>query len=81
MDDYRDVDPKIGTLEQFDEMVAALHGAGIRLIVDVVPNHSSDRHEWFQEALASPKGSNARERYIFRDGRGKDGEEPPADWT
>ena len=81
VDDYRDVDPKIGTLEQFDEMVAALHGAGIRLIVDVVPNHSSDRHEWFQEALASPKGSNARERYIFRDGRGENGELPPADWT
>ena len=81
VDDYRDVDPRIGTLEEFDEMVAALHGVGIRLIVDVVPNHSSDRHEWFQEALASPKGSNARERYIFRDGRGEDGEEPPADWT
>src|SRR5699024_909113 len=81
VDDYRDVDPKIGTLEQFDEMVAALHGAGIRLIVDVVPNHSSDRHEWFQEALASPKGSNARERYIFRDGRGENGELPPADWS
>src|SRR5699024_5895692 len=81
VDDYRDVDPRIGTREEFDEMVAALHGVGIRLIVDVVPNHSSDRHEWFQEALASPKGSNARERYIFRDGRGKDGEEPPADWT
>src|SRR5699024_8926610 len=54
VDDYRDVDPRIGTLEDFDELVAALHGAGIRLIVDVVPNHSSDRHEWFQEALASP---------------------------
>ena len=48
VDDYRDVDPRIGTLEEFDEMVAALHGVGIRLIVDVVPNHSSDRHEWFQ---------------------------------
>ncbi|WP_422115443.1 glycoside hydrolase family 13 protein [Brachybacterium sp. UNK5269] len=81
VDDYRDVDPKIGTLEEFDEMVAALHGAGIRLIVDVVPNHSSDRHVWFQEALASPKGSNARARYIFRDGRGENGELPPADWT
>jgi alpha-glucosidase len=81
VDDYRDVDPRIGTLDEFDEMVAALHDAGIRLIVDVVPNHSSDRHEWFQEALASPKGSNARERYIFRDGGGEDGEEPPADWT
>ena len=81
VDDYRDVDPRIGTLEEFDEMVAALHRADIKLIVDVVPNHSSDRHEWFREALASAKGSNARERYIFRDGTGENGQLPPADWT
>jgi len=80
VDDYRDVDPAIGTLTDFDEMSAALHGAGIRLIVDLVPNHSSDRHAWFREALASPRGSNARERYIFRDGRGESGELPPSDW-
>ncbi|PPF56498.1 alpha-amylase [Clavibacter michiganensis] len=81
VDDYRDVDPRIGTLADFDDMVAALHGAGIRVIVDVVPNHSSDRHVWFQEALASPAGSPARARYVFRDGLGEDGELPPADWT
>ncbi|WP_077490587.1 glycoside hydrolase family 13 protein [Sinomonas mesophila] len=81
VDDYRDVDPKLGTLEDFDEMSAALHEAGIRVIVDIVPNHTSDRHEWFKEALASPKGSAARERYIFRDGQGADGELPPNDWT
>ncbi|WP_442858206.1 glycoside hydrolase family 13 protein [Arthrobacter sp. SLBN-100] len=80
VDDYRDVDPKLGTLEDFDEMVAALHAAGIKLIADIVPNHSSDRHEWFKEALASPKGSAARDRYIFRDGKGKNGELPPSDW-
>ena len=80
VDDYRDVDPRIGTLEQFDELVGLLHGAGIRVIVDLVPNHSSDRHEWFREALASPKGSPARDRYIFRDGTGPDGSLPPADW-
>ncbi len=80
VDDYRNVDPKIGTLEDFDAMSAALHGAGIKLIVDIVPNHSSDRHEWFKEALASPKGSAARERYIFRDGLGENGELPPSDW-
>ncbi|MEE1619664.1 glycoside hydrolase family 13 protein [Brachybacterium sp. J153] len=78
--DYRDVDPRIGTLEDFDGLVAALHAEGIRLIVDIVPNHSSDQHPWFQEALASPRGSAARERYIFRDGKGEDGELPPADW-
>lgn len=81
VDDYRDVDPKIGSLEQFEEMSTALKGAGIRLIVDLVPNHTSDQHAWFQEALRSPKGSPARDRYIFRDGLGPDGNQPPADWT
>ena len=81
VDDYRDVDPRIGTLDDFDDLVAALHGVGIRIIVDIVPNHTSDRHEWFQEALAAPKGSAARDRYIFRDGHGENGELPPADWT
>lgn len=67
--DYRDVDPKIGSLADFDEMAQTLKEAGIKVIVDIVPNHSSVEHEWFQEALRSPIGSNARERYIFRDGR------------
>jgi len=80
VDDYRNVDPKLGTLEDFAEMSAALHEAGIKLIADIVPNHSSDRHEWFQEALAAPKGSAARDRYIFRDGLGENGELPPSDW-
>ncbi len=80
VDDYRDVDPRLGTLADFDEMVEALHGRGIRVFVDIVPNHSSDRHAWFQEALASPPGSPARERYVFRDGLGADGEFPPSDW-
>jgi alpha-glucosidase len=79
--DYRDVDPRIGTLDEFDQMVAALHGAGIRVIVDIVPNHSSDQHVWFQEALAAGPGSPERARYIFRDGLGEDGSLPPADWT
>lgn len=80
VDDYRNVDPKLGTLADFDEMIAALHGAGIRLIADIVPNHSSNRHAWFREALASPRGSAARDRYVFRDGEGPDGTEPPSDW-
>jgi alpha-glucosidase len=66
--DYRDVDPKIGTLDDFTELMAALKAEGIKVIVDIVPNHSSDDHVWFQEALKSEKGSAARERYIFRDG-------------
>ncbi|TPW70080.1 glycoside hydrolase family 13 protein [Schumannella sp. 10F1B-5-1] len=80
VDDYRNVDPRLGTLDDFDAMVTALHDAGIRVIVDIVPNHSSNRHVWFQEALASPKGSRARDRYVFRDGLGENGELPPSDW-
>jgi alpha-glucosidase len=81
VDDYRNVDPRLGTLEDFDEMVSALHGAGIKVIADIVPNHTSDRHAWFQEALAAEPGSPARNRYIFRDGRGEHGELPPNEWT
>lgn len=81
VDDYRDVDPRLGTLADFDELAAALHQTGLKIIVDIVPNHSSNRHEWFREALASPKGSAARGRYIFRDGKGPDGAEPPSDWV
>ncbi|WP_104092073.1 glycoside hydrolase family 13 protein [Arthrobacter sp. GMC3] len=78
--DYRNVDPRLGTLADFDEMAAAIHDAGMKLIVDIVPNHSSDQHAWFQEALAAEKGSAARARYIFRDGQGANGELPPSDW-
>ena len=78
--DYRDVDPRLGTLADFDELIAALHERGIRVIVDIVPNHTSDRHAWFQEALAAGRGSAARARYLFREGTGESGEEPPTDW-
>jgi alpha-glucosidase len=81
VDDYRDVDPTIGTLEQFDRLVAALHARDIKVIVDIVPNHSSNRHVWFQEAIAAGPGSPERDRYIFRDGTGPNGDDPPADWT
>ncbi len=78
--DYRDVDPRFGTLDDFDRLVAATHGLGLRLIVDLVPNHTSDRHAWFQEALAAPEGSPERARYLFRDGKGPDGSIPPNNW-
>jgi len=81
VDDHREVDPRLGTLDDFDALVAALHRAGLRLLIDIVPNHTSDRHAWFREALASPTGSPARDRYIFRDGTGPHGSLPPADWT
>ncbi|WP_343318397.1 glycoside hydrolase family 13 protein [Arthrobacter sp. TMP15] len=80
VDDYRNVDPRLGTLADFDDMVTAAHTAGIKIIVDVVPNHSSNRHEWFQAALASAPGSPERARYHFFDGLGENGELPPSDW-
>lgn len=79
--DYRNVDPRLGTLDDFDTMIAALHTRGIRVFVDIVPNHSSNLHEWFQAALAGAPGSPERHRYIFRDGRGESGELPPNDWA
>ena len=81
VDDYRDVDPRLGTLADFDEMTAGLHANGIKVIVDIVPNHTSHRHAWFREALAAQKGSPARDRYIFRDGLGEHGAQPPSDWV
>ncbi|SDR88452.1 alpha-glucosidase [Friedmanniella luteola] len=78
--DYRDVAPELGTLADFDALVAAAKARGLKVVVDIVPNHTSDLHVWFQEALASPPGSAARARYIFRDGLGPDGAEPPSDW-
>lgn len=78
--DYCDVDPLFGTLADFDEMLAAAHERGIRIIVDLVPNHSSSAHAWFQEALAAAPGSRERARYMFRDGKGENGELPPNNW-
>ncbi|MEW1636377.1 glycoside hydrolase family 13 protein [Streptomyces sp. NPDC093801] len=76
--DYRAVDPLFGDLADADDLVRAAHALGLRVIVDVVPNHTSERHPWFREALAGVPG--ARERYLFRPGRGVDGSLPPNDW-
>ena len=78
--DYCDVDPLFGTLADFDDMLAEAHRLGLRVIVDLVPNHSSDRHPWFQAALAAEPGSAARARYLFRDGKGEAGDIPPNNW-
>ncbi|MFN8110269.1 MAG: alpha-amylase family glycosyl hydrolase [Thermoleophilia bacterium] len=78
--DHRDVDPMFGTLADAEGLIAAAHGHGLRVIVDLVPNHTSDRHAWFQEALAAAPDSAARRRYHFHPGRGADGAEPPNDW-
>ncbi|QAY59820.1 glycoside hydrolase family 13 protein [Microbacterium protaetiae] len=78
--DYCDVDPLFGTLADFDAMLGEAHAHGIRLIVDLVPNHSSDQHVWFQQALAASPGSPERARYLFREGKGEHGELPPNNW-
>jgi len=78
--DYRDIDPMFGTLADFDALVADAGGYGLRIIVDLVPNHCSAEHPWFVEALAAGADSAARRPFIFRPGRGESGEEPPNDW-
>ncbi|MEQ4523769.1 glycoside hydrolase family 13 protein [Nocardioides kribbensis] len=79
--DYRDIDPLFGTLEDADRLVATAHELGLKLIVDLVPNHTSDAHAWFQAALAAGPGSAERARYLFREGRGEDGSQPPNNWS
>jgi len=74
--DYRDIDPALGTLRDFDAMLAQAHARGLRVIIDVVPNHASSAHRWFAEALAAGPGSPQRQRFHFRTG----GETPPNNW-
>ncbi len=78
--DYFDIEPTYGDLATFDRLVALARERGIRILMDVVPNHCSSRHPWFQEALAAGPGSPERGRYYFRDGRGPNGDEPPNNW-
>ncbi|TQL45016.1 alpha-glucosidase [Homoserinimonas aerilata] len=78
--DYCDVDPLFGTLDDFDRMLDKARQLGIRVIIDLVPNHSSDQHRWFQAALAASPGSEERGRYLFREGTGEHGELPPNNW-
>ncbi|WP_091069330.1 glycoside hydrolase family 13 protein [Micromonospora humi] len=78
--DYRDVDPLFGTLADADKMIAEAKARGLRVIVDLVPNHTSSAHRWFAAAVAAAPGSPERRRYVIRDGKGPDGAEPPNDW-
>ncbi len=77
--DYRAVDPAYGDLAQAEQLVAEAHAAGLAVLLDIVPNHTSDQHAWFRAALAGD--DRARARYVFRPGRGAGGDEPPNDWT
>ncbi len=79
--DYRAIDPTYGTLAEAEALIAEARTMGLRTIVDVVPNHVSDQHPWFVDALAAGPGSPERERFWFRPGRGRRGDEPPNGWT
>ncbi|THA26718.1 glycoside hydrolase family 13 protein [Streptomyces sp. RKND-216] len=78
--DYRVIDPMFGDLSDAEALIREAHRLDLRVIVDLVPNHSSDQHDWFQRALREGPGSPARARYHFRPGKGADGEQPPNDW-
>ena len=79
--DPRGVDPLFGDLDDVVDLLGRAHARGLKVLIDLVPNHSSDGHPWFQEALAAGPGSAERARYVFRDGAGPDGTEPPNNWT
>ena len=79
--DPRDVDPLFGDLAAFDRLIDEAHEHGLKVTIDLVPNHTSSAHPWFAEALAAGPGSPQRSRYLFRDGSGPGGAEPPNNWT
>ena len=78
--DYRAIDPRYGTLGDAVALIAEAHDRKIRVIIDMVANHTSEVHPWFRAALAAPAGSAERDRFIFRDGKGHDGSLPPNNW-
>ena len=78
---YRDIAPRFGTLSDARGLIADAHEAGISIIVDLVPNHTSWDHPWFQAAREAAPGSAERRRYMIRPGRGDDGSLPPNNWT
>ena len=78
--DYRGVDRRFGTLQDVDALLARAHELGIKVVIDIVPNHTSSDHEWFRLALARGPGSPERARYLFRKGRGRGGDRPPNNW-
>lgn len=78
--DYCAVDPIFGEMGDFDNLMIEANKLEIKVIIDLVPNHCSDQHEMFQQAIAAEAGSAEREMFIFRDGQGDNGELPPNNW-
>jgi len=79
--DQRDIDPVFGTLAQAEALIEEVHTHGLRVILDVVPNHTSALHPWFLQAVAGGPDCAQRARYHFRRGRGEHGELPPNNWV
>ena len=78
--DFTDIHPMFGTLTDADAVLREARNLGLRVIIDVVPNHTSNEHPWFEAALAAGPGSRERSFYIFRDGKSENGDEPPNNW-
>ena len=78
--DYRSVDSRLGTLEDMDRLIDVAHARDLRVIMDIVPNHTSSEHPWFQEVLRSAPGSKEWARYVIRKGSGPAHDEPPNNW-
>ncbi|HEU4915736.1 MAG TPA: glycoside hydrolase family 13 protein [Acidimicrobiia bacterium] len=79
--DYRAIDPQFGTMDEAIGLIEDARGLGLHVLLDLVPNHTSSAHPWFEEALASAPGSPARDRYHFRSGRGPNGSRAPTNWA
>jgi alpha-glucosidase len=78
--DYTGVDPRFGSLSDVDDLLARAHALGLKVVVDLVPNHTSSEHAWFRAALEAGPGSRERARYLFRRGKGRGGAQPPNNW-
>ncbi len=78
--DYRRIDSRYGTLQDAKALIDDAHALDLRVLVDLVPNHTSSEHAWFSEAISSPPGHPSRDRYHILPGAGADGSEPPNNW-
>jgi alpha-glucosidase len=79
--DHRRIEPTFGSLEEAEKLIFSAQALGLRVIIDLVPNHCSDTHPWFVEALAAGPDSKERKRFWFRPGNGPGGARPPNDWN
>lgn len=79
--DYRNINPEYGTLEDFKEVLEKAHSLGLKIIMDLVINHTSNKHEWFLKSREGGENNPYKDYYIWRKGKGKDGKKFPNNWT